>query len=130
MPLGTQLRIGVTFLHLLVPQAFAEQEAVLPQGEARPALVSCYFPDRAHEFVWRNWNAVEPEKLASILGASVGDVTSMAESMGLPAEADVPPQMRERGYVTLIRRNWHLLPYEQLLALLYMTPERLSVMLR
>ena len=34
--------------------------------------------------------------------------------------------MRERGYITLIRRNWHLLPYEQLLELLEMTPERLA----
>jgi hypothetical protein len=38
--------------------------------------------------------------------------------------------MRERGYVTLIRRNWHLLPYEQLLELVEMTPEQLAVTLR
>ncbi|GMU93212.1 MAG: hypothetical protein AMXMBFR4_22700 [Candidatus Hydrogenedentota bacterium] len=102
----------------------------LPQGELRPALTSGYFPDRVHEFVWRNWNAVEPETLAGILRTSVENIRSMAESMGLPPEAHVPPEMRERGYVTLIRRNWHLLPYKQLLELLDMTPERLSVMLR
>lgn len=102
----------------------------LPQGDAKPALVSGHFPDRLHEFVWRNWMAVPPEKIAKILRASVHDVTAIAESMGLPPDVSVSPEMRERGYVTLIRRNWHLLPYEQLLELLDMTPERLSVMLR
>jgi hypothetical protein len=91
--------------------------------------MSRHFPDRIHEFVWRNWNAVEPAKLAKILGASVQDITTLAESMGLPPSA-VPPEQMERGYITLIRRNWHLLPYEQLLELLEMTPERLAIMLR
>jgi hypothetical protein len=106
------------------------QETVLPQGEARPAIVSRHFPDRVHEFVFRNWNAVEPVKLASILGASVEEVTALALSMGLPPAVAVPPEMRERGYVTLIRRNWHLLPHEQLLQLVEMTPERLAFALR
>jgi hypothetical protein len=105
------------------------EETVLPQGEARAPIVSSHFPDRIHEFVWRNWNAVEPAKLARILGASVQDITTLAESMGLPPSTVSPEQM-ERGYITLIRRNWHLLPYEQLLELLEMTPERLAVMLR
>lgn len=106
------------------------EEMVLPKGDAPPAIVSAHFPDRLHEFIWRNWNAVEPAKLATILGASEQDVKAVAESMGLPGEPTVPPEQRERGYVTLIRRNWHLLPYEQLLQLLDMTPERLDVMLR
>ena len=102
------------------------QQTVLPQGNARASIVSRHFPDRVHEFVFRNWNAVEPAKLAKILGASVRDVTALAESMGLPPAVAVPPAMRERGYGTLIRRNWHLLPYEQLLQLVEMTPERLT----
>lgn len=105
-------------------------DLALPQGEVRAALANRCFPDRVHEFVWRNWSAVEPAKLAMILDASVQDVTAIAESMGLPPDVAVQPEMRERGYVTLIRRNWHLLPYEQLLELLDMTPERLDVMLR
>ena len=50
--------------------------------------------------------------------------------MGLPCPADVSPEMLTRGYATLIRRNWHLLPYEQLLELVEMTPERLAFTLR
>lgn len=106
------------------------QETVLPQGDARASIVSRHFPNRVYEFVWRNWNAVEPAKLAKILGASVQDITTLATSMGLPSEPVVPPEQRQRGYITLIRRNWHLLPYEQLLELLEMTPERLAFTLR
>lgn len=106
------------------------KETVLPQGTAPSPIVSAHFPDRVHEFVWRNWNAVEPARMAEILRAPVRDVTAVAESMGLPPAAPVPPEMRVRGYVTLIRRNWHLLPYEQLLELVEMTPERLAFTLR
>jgi len=106
------------------------EETVLPHGETLESITSRHFPDRVHEFVWRNWNAVEPAKLAKILGAAVEDVTALAESMGLPPESVVPPEMMDRGYITLIRRNWHLLPYGQLLELLEMTPQRLAVMLR
>jgi hypothetical protein len=105
-------------------------ETVLPRGDAPPALVSGHFPDRVHEFVWRNWDAVEPAKLAKILRASVEQVTAIAESLGLPREAVVPPEQRGRGYITLIRRNWHLLPYDQLLDLVEMTPEQLAFALR
>ena len=106
------------------------QETVLPQGDARASIASHHFPDRVHEFVWRNWNAVEPAKLATILGASVEDVTVMAESMGLPLPDAILPEMKTRGYISLIRRNWHLLPYPQLLELLEMSPERLAFTLR
>src|SRR5688500_2383916 len=124
---------GFTWICILLfwwPSESSSQATVLPQGDARAPLVSRHFPDRIHEFVFRNWNAVEPAKLAKILGASVQDITTLATSMGLPPDAIVPPEQRERGYITLIRRNWHLLPYEQLLELLEMTPERLAFALR
>ena len=105
-------------------------ESVLPAGDAKPALSSAYFPSRVHEFVWRNWTSLPAEKIASVIGASADDVSAIAESMGLPRDAVVEPDMRRRGYVTIIRRTWHLLPYEQLLQLLDMTPDQLSVMLR
>ena len=63
-------------------------EPVLPEGSAPAPLVSRYFPDRVHEFVWRNWNVVEPAKLAAILGTSVENVQALAESMGLPPAGD------------------------------------------
>jgi hypothetical protein len=105
-------------------------ETILPEGSAPAAIVSRHFPDRVHAFVWRNWNTVEPSTLAKILGTSVENVHAMAASMGLPPAGAIPPEMNTRGYITLIRRNWHLLPYDQLLELLEMTPERLAFALR
>ncbi len=105
-------------------------ETVLPEGGAPPPIVSGHFPDRTHAFIWRNWNAVEPSKLAKILGTSLDNVKALAASMGLPPAATIPPEMKTRGYITLIRHNWHLLPYDQLLELLEMTPERLAFTLR
>jgi hypothetical protein len=92
--------------------------------------VSRYFPDRVHEFVWRNWSVVEPARLAAILKTSAENVLALAGSMGLPPAGNIPPEMRTRGYITLIRRNWHLLPYEQLLELLEMKPAQLAFALR
>lgn len=105
-------------------------EGTLPTGDAKPALSAAHFPNRLYEFVWRNWELVAPKKIASVIGATEAEVRDIAESMGLPREPRVEPEMRTRGYVTLIRRNWHLLPYEQLLGLLDMTADELSVMLR
>lgn len=104
--------------------------SALPQGEARAALVSPHFPDRVHEFVWRNWNVIPPVKLAEVLGTSERKVVALAESMGLPPATGGHAEMLKRGYATIIRRNWHLLPYEQLLQLLDWTPERLGFTLR
>ena len=69
-------------------------ETILPDGAAPPAIVSRHFPDRVHEFVWRNWNAVEPAKLAKILGTTIAEVAAVAESMGLPPSAAIPPEMK------------------------------------
>jgi hypothetical protein len=102
----------------------------LPHGDDPAALESAHFPDRIHEFVWRNWNVVGPAKLAQVLNTSVENVMNLAASMGLPRDVAIPPEMRSRGYISLIKRNWHLLPYEQLLELLDMTPEQLDFTLR
>ena len=126
--------VGASLLWLLMALVgraeAADATLSLPVGSAPAALVSGHFPDRVHEFVWRNWNVVEPDKLAHILDTGAENVRALAASMGLPPAADVPPELRTRGYGTLIRRNWHLLPYEQLLALLEMPPERLDFALR
>ena len=101
----------------------------MPVGSAPAAIVRRHFPSRQYEFVWRNWNAVEPVRLAKILGTTEENVRELATSMGLPP-AKVVPEMQTRGYITLLRANWHLLPYPQLLELVEMTPEQLAVKLR
>ena len=104
--------------------------SVLPSGSAPPALEFPHFPDRMHTFIWRNWNVVEPERLAKVLGTSAENVAAIAGSMGLSPAQPIPPEQRTRGYITVVRRNWHLLPYDQLLTLLDMSADELAKSLR
>jgi hypothetical protein len=110
-------------------QRAVNADELLPVSD-RAALPVPHFPDAAHVVVWRNWQLVEPERLAAVLGTNVETLTKLATSMGLPPKVQVPPEMHQRGYITIIRRNWHLLPYDQLLQILGMTKSELAFRLR
>ncbi len=99
-------------------------------GDAPAPVAVPHFPTRMHAFIWRNWTVVEPDRLAKVLGTTPENVRAVAESMGLPPSPAIPAEFRTRGYITILRRNWHLLPYEQLLTLLDMTPTELAHTLR
>jgi len=99
----------------------------LPGQVDKAAIEYEYFPTRAHAFVWRNWTLVPAERLAQVMGTSTRKVVRMAKSMGLEAKPTVDPMwLSEKGYITVLRRNWHLLPYEQLLTLLDLSEEELA----
>ncbi len=103
---------------------------VLPTGSARPAVASQHFPDRLHTFVWRNWELVSLERMAKIVGTTPENIHRVGASMGLPPHINPPKEYQQRGYISIIRRNWHLLPYEQLLTLLDWDAEKLAFALR
>ncbi len=107
----------------------AKADELLAVSDRAPVSVP-HFPDAAHAVVWRNWQLVGPDRLAAVLATSADKITELAVSMGLPREVKIPREMRERGYITLVRRNWHLLPYDQLLSLLDMTAEEFAFRLR
>ncbi len=108
----------------------SDNTASLPMGGAPAALQADWFPSPLHAFVWRNWALVPARRLASVLGARPKDIRAMALSMGLePARGLTPGDLRRAG-LTIIRRNWHLLPYAQLLDLLGWTAEELAYTLR
>jgi hypothetical protein len=102
----------------------------LPVGESPLPLELPHFPTRQQAFVWRNWELVPPGRLARVLGARVRDVLALARGMGLHVPPRTGKDWLSRGYCTLIRNNWHLLPYAQLLELLGWTAEQLSYTLR
>lgn len=106
----------------------AQTESVIPgQNGRKEAINYDYFPHRQYAFVWRNWAVVSKEKIAEILSTSVENVESLATSMGLPVEQNIEPEWAtEQGYITVLRRNWHLLPYEQITQLLGMSREELK----
>ncbi len=104
--------------------------ADLPKGAA-PEPVTCdHFPDRLHAFVWRNWPLVPVERIAEVVGARREDILRMGCALGLGNPPRITSDQQRRSYITVIRRNWHLLPYEQLLALLGWTADELAYTLR
>ncbi|MBR1586917.1 MAG: hypothetical protein IJ658_01200 [Kiritimatiellae bacterium] len=100
----------------------------LPGADGKHPAVTCApFPDALSAFVWRNWPVVDAERIADTIGASKADVEAVAREMGLPApQPPVSPLWRRKGYITVVRRNWHLLPYSQLKNVLDMSGKELA----
>jgi hypothetical protein len=103
---------------------------ILPAGSAPPAIQFKHFPDRVHTFVWRNWELASLDRMAKVLETTPENVRQIGRSMGLPPHMAPPEEYGQRGYISIIRRNWHILPYEQLLVLLGWDAQRLAFTLR
>jgi len=104
--------------------------AVLPHGPNPAPVPLPHFPDRLHTFIWRNWGLVATDRLATVLGTNRSNVSEIAASMGLPPKPRINGDQQRRSYITIIKRNWHLLGYEQLLVLLGWNAEQLAFTLR
>jgi hypothetical protein len=99
----------------------------LPGRTGKASLELEHFPSRIHAFVWRNWGLVPAERLALVLQTSVRNVRQTAADMGLKRRPETDPVwLTSKGYITVLRRNWHLLPYGQILQLLDLTQEELE----
>jgi len=81
------------------------------------AIVFPHFPTRQQAFIFRAFEFVTPEKIAAILKTTPENIVRAAADMGLtaPCTGDI---WLEKGYITIIRSLWHILPYEQLMELL------------
>jgi len=95
-----------------------ESTESLPVGFAPTPVAVPHFPDALHAVIWRNWDVVDVNRLAETLQGTVGQLTEIALAMGLPLQRRILPEEQRRNYMTIIRRNWHLLPYEQICELL------------
>jgi hypothetical protein len=104
------LRISILTAVLIFCSEYNLAQSKLPVGVAPTALSFDHFPGPVYTLVWRNWNLVDPSRLAKVLGCRESEVAEIAYSMGLPESRPVPPLYKKRLYITLIRRNWHLLP--------------------
>lgn len=108
----------------------SEAAVALPVGSAPRALEFDWFPTRVHAFVWRNWGLVRRKRIAAVVGGKEKDIERLGERMGLDVGRELNDAERQRAGLTIIRRNWHLLPYEQLLELLGWTAEEMAYTLR
>lgn len=97
-----------------------------PGGKPAAAIEDKHFPTRLHEFVWRNWESVSLERMAKTVDTTPENIRQTGLSMGLPEKVGPVDEFKTRGYVTIIRHNWHLLPYEQMLTLLDWDAKKLT----
>ncbi len=104
--------------------------SVLPEVSDIKAIHYDYFPTVWQAIVWRNWGYVPVERIAKTLGTSCENIREAAKGLGLNPEEPVSEMWDKRGFLTLIRDNWHLCTYEQLLVLLNLTEESLAFTLK
>lgn len=112
---------------------FSEKEAntvlfTLPPIDKEPIPLS-HFPTRHQAFIFRASEYVPAEKIASVLRTTAENVQRAAEDMGIP-HFNPENKWLKRGYITIIRRMWHILPYEQLFELLDTDKEAFARLLR
>ncbi|MFA6817248.1 MAG: hypothetical protein WCS73_13255 [Lentisphaeria bacterium] len=98
--------------------------------EEKGALLPDYFPVSYQAIIWRNWGLVPVQNIAAVLQAKETQIMAAAALLGLPNKDYNYARMRERAYVTILRKNWHLLDYEGVCTLLGCSQECLEFMLR
>ena len=123
--------LGVTAAALRVPhRCLAIESAALPAEGSRAPVPSPHFPSALHAFVWRNWQLVPVDRMAAVVGAEPAHIKALGAAMGLGEPPRILADEQRRSYLSVIRRNWHLLPYQQLLALLNWDADQLAFTLR
>ncbi len=95
-----------------------------------PAIPEPHFPNRLYQFVWRNWELANLDRMAEVVKARPGQLASLAQEMGLPSKRTLSDDYLKRIYITVIRQNWHLLPESQLLQLLDWQPDHYQFTLK
>ncbi len=93
------------------------------------AIDLLHFPTKHQAFIFRAYEYISPETIAKVLRTSPQNVRQAALDMGLPNYKSNDIWLN-RGYITIIRRMWHILPYEQLLELLDMDEQTLARIMR
>jgi hypothetical protein len=111
------------------PAALAGPGWLIPSLDAQALgtvapLSEDHFPSRLHQFVWRNWELANLDRMAKVAGAAPEQLSEVAASMGLPRKRLLSEDQLKRIYITVIRQNWHLLPESQIVELLGWTEAR------
>ena len=95
----------------------------------KDAICFPHFPTHHQAFIFRAYEYVHPAKIAAILETTEENVRSAAADMGLTKSCETDIWLK-KGYITVIRSLWHILPYEQLLELLETDAGSLARILR
>lgn len=101
----------------------------LPAVSDRAAEAISHFPNKMYAFIWRNWNLVDITQMSKVLETKPANIVQIAKMMGLPQYVK-PTWSIQQIYITLLRRNWHILPYSQLMTLTNLSDSELAQKLR
>lgn len=88
-----------------------------------------HFPSDWQAVIFRNWKLVPAQRLAKILCTDEQTVIKEALKLGLE-NSEYNEDWLSKGFITLIRQNWHILSYRQLLILLNKTEDELDFILK
>ncbi len=100
---------------------------MLPNIE-QTVLPELNFPTLWQAVIYRNYGYVKTRQLAKVLGTTSQVIKTEAKRLGLTHSYN--PEWLKRGYVTIIRNNWYLLPYNQIIELLEITEQELDYVLK
>ena len=99
-------------------------------AQAPAPLVEAHFPSRLHQFIWRNWELANLDRMASVVKGEPSKLREIGISMGLPSKPQLTDEQLRRIYITVIRQNWHVLPNQQLIQLLGWTRDKFEFTLK
>lgn len=100
----------------------------LPKLGKAPVSVS-HFPTKECAFVFRALEFFTYEKIAEILETEPENIKALGAAMGIYTDQKSDIWLK-KGYITIIRSVWHLLPYEQIFQLLETDAEAFAMLLR
>ena len=92
-------------------------------------LPTLTFPTDWQAVIFRNYGYVSCESIARVLACDSDTVRTEAARLGL-ANVTMHEDFYKRGYITIIRSNWYLLPYSQICDLIDVSEERLAYILK
>ena len=88
-----------------------------------------FTPTKWQTVILRNYGLVDENRLASVLKTDAITISKEAKRLGLGA-IRFNPKWEKLGYITIIKNNWHLLPYDQLIEILGTDEATLDFILR
>ena len=87
------------------------------------------FPELWQEAIFMNYGKVKTDNIAFVLKTTVETVEKEADRLGI-GMLKYDPVWREKGYISLIRNNWHVLSLTQIAQLLNLEMPALERILR
>ncbi len=88
-----------------------------------------HFPVSYQTLIFRLWENVPAKTLAKVINTTEENVLKAAEELGLGEQKNLD-QWLTRGYISILKQVWQLLPYEQIFTLLDWDEERLFFCLK